>query len=500
MLADRLSHVGLPFAEEWLNPYYMSRQRLRYGLGESVSTIELMQDIVARESRDGWFTIKVMWDFLDAFCERVRAENPEFKDLARFEIINRFFPNPHYVFLDRNRRVPQAISLLKAEQTGIWRSDAAHDEPVENRLHFSFLEVANSIQALNEMDKAWRLYFGWAQVEPLRLFYEKLHKQPQRTVQRVLKQIGFVPTTTECAVSGPRIQRLSDGTNAAWQQRYDATLNSCRSEANRGAVFAVGPASRLWQWEPEQAYLSTDIGNPLKVRIRVTHRGVAPWPACGWEDGALWLCLQAKLVDEAGRPVDGFYGYLEPGRQFRMEVGAALQPGDSAFVDLLLPSPLVRGKYRLVCALHQQSLGEPFQLVGGEPQCVLEWDWPAPRRAARAFWPDIADLLTNWQYLPWLGYFYDDKFPWLYHADHEWWFVDVSSDPAGPCRVFDAVIGWLEFTPASYPEVLRLKDGQRLRFARRMGDEREFIELASGLTVQFPTVKPHLIPKPQSGS
>jgi hypothetical protein len=329
-------------------------------------------------------------------------------------------------------------------------------------------------------------------MDPLRISYDQLRRQPDTIVDWIISKAGLPARTAALAPEG-RMRKMRDGINAEWLRRYRATREACRRAADAGTLLAIGPAGRRWSWAPRADPGPAEFGQPLMIDIVVSNRGWLPWPALGWEDGTLWLTLFGYLEDMQGQRVTAFHGLAVPGRGFMVEIERAVAPGESVTVTLCVPSAFARGRYRLRCDLRQQGIGRSFKHAGTPPDCVLEWDWPAPRKAARALWPETADLLTGWQYLPWLGYFHDDVFPWIQHAEHGWWLIDTAGSNSGHYRIYDAALGWIRSGPADYPEITVETAACRLRFQQQADGERTFTDCATGAAIRVPA---NLEPQP----
>ena len=74
----------------------------------------------------GTFSLRIMWSSVADLMARLAPLFPDWAtDAARFE---RAFGAPLYVHLSRRNKVAQAVSRLKAEQTGLWHRAADGSE------------------------------------------------------------------------------------------------------------------------------------------------------------------------------------------------------------------------------------------------------------------------------------------------------------------------------------------------------------------------------------
>src|SRR4051794_41881406 len=84
-----------------------------------------------------------MWGYFGDFRELMRGI-PRFAGMGDGSLLNAAFPGLRYVFVSRNDKVRQAVSLWRALQTLVWRVGRGRpsDEPIpEKRLVSSFQAV-----------------------------------------------------------------------------------------------------------------------------------------------------------------------------------------------------------------------------------------------------------------------------------------------------------------------------------------------------------------------
>lgn len=103
----QLGVFGVPL--EYLNGGNLRGWKIKFGLNKDLP--ELLMDIISRRtSPSGWFGIKAHWS---QFSPHLRKGN--------LSAIN---PIERILFIYRRDLLGQAISYLKAQQTGIWISGA----------------------------------------------------------------------------------------------------------------------------------------------------------------------------------------------------------------------------------------------------------------------------------------------------------------------------------------------------------------------------------------
>jgi LPS sulfotransferase NodH len=166
------------------------------------------------------FGMRLMWESVGDLSKRLDSLYPGLpSDSARFRLA---FGSPLYVHLSREDKIAQAVSRLKAEQTGLWHISADGSErerlkqgqaPVYDARGLSML-VARS----EEHDAAWTNWFAQQEVRPVRITYEALSTGPKAALATVLSALGL-----DSAIAGaaePRTAIMADGNSREWAARF----------------------------------------------------------------------------------------------------------------------------------------------------------------------------------------------------------------------------------------------------------------------------------------
>jgi trehalose 2-sulfotransferase len=142
-------------------------------------------------------------------------------DKARFE---RAFGSILYIHLSRENKLAQAVSLVKAEQTGLWHiaPDGTEIErlapPQEPR--YDFERIRRELTELESYDEAWNDWFAEQDISPLRVGYESLAADSAGTLVRICETLGVEPPDT--ADVKPGVAKFSDETSLDWMRRFRA--------------------------------------------------------------------------------------------------------------------------------------------------------------------------------------------------------------------------------------------------------------------------------------
>ncbi|CAN5443607.1 Stf0 family sulphotransferase [soil metagenome] len=142
-------------------------------------------------------------------------------DRARFE---KAFGKTLYVHLSREDKLSQAISRVKAEQTGLWH--IAPDGTEIERLappqepHYDFERLRQEVASLERYDGAWLTWFRDQGIEPLRISYDDLSADPAAALIRICAALGVqAPNPGDIR---PGVAKLADTTSVEWKRRYMA--------------------------------------------------------------------------------------------------------------------------------------------------------------------------------------------------------------------------------------------------------------------------------------
>jgi LPS sulfotransferase NodH len=208
------------WAERWLVP--------RSAEGGFDFADYLRAALAAGRTGNGVFGAKLMWGTLD---ELVVELGRVFPDLAGDDagLLERAFGRTGFVFLRRADVVAQAVSWLRAEQTGAWyiggNGEIGGGAGTGGPPSFDAGRIGQLIQVIGEHNAAWEAWFASADVRPRRVSYEELDADIVGVTLGIVDFLGFdVP---DGRVIVPRHERQADELSARWIERY--RLESARS-------------------------------------------------------------------------------------------------------------------------------------------------------------------------------------------------------------------------------------------------------------------------------
>lgn len=209
-IAEWAEHWGVPSAEsmapkDFAAAYLDAAIRAGEG-GTEIFGLRLMRENVVD---------------LDGFIDLVHPDLAPGR--ARFE---RAFGPLVYVHLSRADKIAQAVSLVKAEQTGLWH--VAPDGTELERLappqepRYDFERLHREVLELEGFDAAWNAWFAERGIKPHRIAYEDLSVDPASELARLCKALGIgAPARVDVK---PAVAKLADATSVEWAERYRADL------------------------------------------------------------------------------------------------------------------------------------------------------------------------------------------------------------------------------------------------------------------------------------
>jgi len=196
--------LGLPL--EYLNPVLWAIFAERWHCG---ARLDGYLDALHSHRTDtaGVFGVKVHWAQLEAAAGEVGADPGA--------LLARLAPAGSVVRTRRVDRVAQAVSLWRAERSGVW--SLAVSESSGDRPSYDFDGIAACYAGIGRGEQAWDEHLGEA---PATVEYERLSASYAETVAEVARGLG----ATDVEAPPPRSRKLADGLSAELAERFRAEL------------------------------------------------------------------------------------------------------------------------------------------------------------------------------------------------------------------------------------------------------------------------------------
>jgi LPS sulfotransferase NodH len=172
---------------------------------------------------NGVFGAKLMWPHVSELLRKLPGRRPV-RARGQAARIERAFPNTRYVWLSRDDRLAQAISLSKAMQTGDWtageeRAPWAPPRPSSTDApRFDFKDIRRYMKQVTRDDEAWRRWFSANGIQPFRVRYEDLAEDMEGMTRAVLAFLDV--ELPDDATIEPQHARQADAVNDEWARLY----------------------------------------------------------------------------------------------------------------------------------------------------------------------------------------------------------------------------------------------------------------------------------------
>lgn len=212
------SHFHAPSLEKWLG-YYGLRD------DEFATTQDALRAVFTAAFRRGKgegdvFGLRMQRHSFVFFIEQLSVLHPSHADDK--SRIRAAFGTTLFVHLTRENKLDQAISYVRAEQSGLWHM--APDGTELERLSeprppsYDSDAIAAQLALMEHMDTGWEEWFAAEHIKPLRVTYGELSAAPYSTLRRVLGALGLTYEARD--ETTPPVAKLADATNQEWAERF----------------------------------------------------------------------------------------------------------------------------------------------------------------------------------------------------------------------------------------------------------------------------------------
>jgi LPS sulfotransferase NodH len=214
------SYFHRPELQDWLD-----RFGLVSGAGQPERDVldAIFRAAITEGSRGtGMFGLRLQRQSFDFFTEKLALLHPTpATDAGRFAAA---FGRTLFIHLSRRDKVEQAVSCVKAEQTGLWH--VAPDGTELERVApprapvYDAAEIRAWFDAMTSYDRDWQDWFGRQGIEPHRISYEALSADPQGVLSEILDRLGLDSAIAKGIAPG--VRKLADRVNTDWAGRFRA--------------------------------------------------------------------------------------------------------------------------------------------------------------------------------------------------------------------------------------------------------------------------------------
>jgi len=184
-LCEHLRANGIGDPAEYLQyPFGVANRQFYDDLGVDYGDFTGFLDaLIENKSVNDIFSVKIAWDHKNAFLDAIKKID------SSIDSLEDFFPGARWLFLRRHDKVAQAISLWKAQKTGVWVAKNS-SMPVKEKPEYKFFEILDSLMHILVEDLFWERYFYERKIDPLTLYYEDYEQNVKNAVLMVARYLG----------------------------------------------------------------------------------------------------------------------------------------------------------------------------------------------------------------------------------------------------------------------------------------------------------------------
>ena len=214
------SHFHNPSLSSWLETYQLHTANFP---SKQQALSAVFDAAIKKGTGDtGVFGLRLQRGSLDFFMQQTCVLYSGMQSDS--ERIEAAFGHTLLIYLTRSNKLDQAISLVKATQTGLWHkaSDGSELERLSEPQdpYYDADAISHHLKELTELDAAWRAWFQHEQLQPLEISYDELSRDPLEVLGRVLSELGLEKEMAR-GISSPTA-KLADTTSRTWADRFSA--------------------------------------------------------------------------------------------------------------------------------------------------------------------------------------------------------------------------------------------------------------------------------------
>ncbi len=192
---------------------------------QDVDSLGFDRDYIAAMRREGSagtdvFGLRLMWESVGEASKRLNRALGADQDLA-LNLEAAFGPTL-YIHVSRNDKVAQAVSRVRAEQSGIWHRSAdgsvLEGAEVAQPISYDRERIAEFLWQLEKDDLSWSNFFEERRISPLRLVYETVTADPNAAVESILAALGLDLTVARRIPV--KTAKLADKESSLWVERF----------------------------------------------------------------------------------------------------------------------------------------------------------------------------------------------------------------------------------------------------------------------------------------
>lgn len=214
------SHFHEPSIDAWFGYYDLNKHS--FASEQAALNAIFAAAFRVGQGGTGIFGLRLQRDSFQFFADQIKLLHPcKATDRERMEAV---FGNTQFIYLKRESHLDQAISRLRAEQTGLWHrnadgTDLERKEPTYEA-GYDYGKIQAFAQQAVEQNEEWVQWFAKQSIAPITITYEELSRRPQAVLSVILTSLGLDASIAENVPL--KTAKLADETNLAWRTRFVA--------------------------------------------------------------------------------------------------------------------------------------------------------------------------------------------------------------------------------------------------------------------------------------
>ncbi len=410
LLGAALAKTGLAGnPQEFFKEETLAVWKGRFDLPQDVPLSECVSRVVAATRTDnGVFGQKIMWYQLEDIISGLKTNLPQLQNLTMQSLLAEFFPDVKMIFIRREDRLKQAISLFKSVQSNVWHNN--REFRIEERgLRFDYFDINALMRNLEEQELNWKTFLKNGNFDFYEITYEILIGDYDKTLNEILDflslscqkipsldDLGFIPTRSEI--------------NSQWETQFRETSKKVRDFDRSDFVKKLPENGFRSTMTTDQAAWIVYKYQQFAINVVVKNTSDSLWRAIGSENFQYWIRLKYDWLNEAE-------GIL---KTQRANLSEDCHPGETAKFELLQIAPGKTGHYTIEFELIQSGT-EAFPRQGNKALIIpITVEVNEFQTGVANYFGEIESLSQHTIYSPWLGSLEIHKFPAVYHQTHGW--------------------------------------------------------------------------------
>jgi trehalose 2-sulfotransferase len=170
--------------------------------------------------------VKVMWPHLKHIRRNLARLHPTFGDSGAFDewdVLTVLHPQPKVIWIQREDKLGQAISMFRAKQSGVFSSHQVDRGKRQEQAEvlYNYCELHRYVEKFEREERAWGSLFAKHGITPQVVEFRQITNDPRGQAIRLLQELDFGVPEAWDEIPVPSRSR-ADTINSEWRQRFEA--------------------------------------------------------------------------------------------------------------------------------------------------------------------------------------------------------------------------------------------------------------------------------------